>query len=551
MRGVRTLSILLAIVLLPATSAAQRTVFGVTWTPPANDERAVAELMEMGAHGVGAVRMPARDVVGSVLAAADSFGIELFLELSPGYLPAERLIDTLAAAQAELYRLAEQVRGHSSVTHIGLSRWPNTSDPTTCIYLDELAKRWSEAGSGAATYFTTAFTTDDVCSGTVDEVYVELADQPPEEVDSAYSAASRHITNLRGIASVGTWIDAARRYYGVLNEHSPEWQARYLEKTLAPFAKSDDAPRAAYIFVHRWTDADHTNDFFGDIRQRQYGVQDVTQRRPAAQVLEGFATGRQQVFAFEPGKRSRFEWRWSTLFGWLAIGVLATMYATSPQMRHMVPRYFLSHGFYCEAIGSGRESLVLETVAVLTAISLGVGLSLTVLLTEVSMLPSFAAVQNWMRPERRDSFAALLDQRWSLMVILASAFSLVYLAWASMMSLLSRRARTLYPSQTLIVVVWTLWPLLALLLVSPAVATLDTAGTTFASMTLIATAVVIAHATLRSLRDYRAITGISVGKLSLVVLLHPLVWASIAAAVVLTGQLAPEVAYFWDLITRA
>lgn len=550
LRRVSLLFILSAIALWSGASFAQSTVYGVTWVPPAAHDQAIATLAEIEASGARAIRMPARNVNAELLTMADSLGLELFLELSPGYLPAARLIDTLAAAQAELYSLAERVRGHESVTRIGLGRWSNTSDPTACVYFEEMAKRWTLAGERAVTYYTTAFLRDDLCSSSVDEVYVELTDHRPESLDSLYRVASGRIDNLSGIASVGTWVDPVGEHRGVRNERSPEWQARYLEKALASLLRPGGVPPAQYIFVHRWTDPVAIDDFFGDIRQRRYGIH-APAFRPAADILTGYATGRQQVFAFDPGKRTRFGWRWSTILGWVAIGALAAIFASSPQMRHMAPRYFLSHGFYREAVASGRESLALETIAVLAAVSSGVGLSLTILISEISLHPSFMAARNWMDPEHRDFFGALLVARWPLMMVLASVFLIVYVAWASLLSLLSRRARTLFPSQTLIVGVWTLWPLIGLLLVSPAIAASDAPWRlTLVTATVLVTAVVIIYATVRSLLDYRAIAGTSIGEAVIGLLLHPLTWASIAAGVLLTGRFAPEMGYFWDLIMR-
>ncbi len=549
LRTVSLLSLLSALALWHGTSSAQGTVYGVTWVPPEDDSRAISELADIWSSGVRAVRMPARDANSFLLDSADSLGIELFVELSPGYLPAGRLLDTLSAAQAELYSLAERVRGHRSVTRVGLGRWANSRDATACVYFNELAKRWSSDRDGASTYYTTTFLRDDRCNSSVDEVYVELPDHPPQSLDSLYRSAAARIGNLNGIASLGTWIEPSGYYRGVRNERSPEWQARYLETALGSFANSSE-PAPAYVFIHRWSDPETVDDFFGDIRLRRYGIH-ARPPRPAAEVLTGYATGQQLVFALEPGQPSGVRGRWSTILAWVIIGVLASIYAWSPQMRHMVPRYFLSHGFYREAIASGRESLLLETVVVLAAVSIGVGLALTTLAREISLLPSFVAVRNWIEPERRDFLGALMVQRWSLMILLASAFAVVYLAWASLLSLLSRRARTVFPSQTLVVAVWPLWPLLGLLLVSPALApALVESRVVLAAMTVAVTVALIVYAAVRSLLDYRSVAGASLGEVMVGLLMHPLTWASFTAGFLLTGRYAPEVGYFWALLTR-
>ncbi len=510
---------LLIVVVGALPCAGQSLRLGTTWAAPDDMQEARQDLIAIREAGFVAVRsrpLPAADLYS----VADSLDLSLYIDLPVRAMPAGDLADTLSFARTQLTDILFLAQRYPSIRAVGLADIVDTSVPVACSYFrDLLAPPRTEGTLRPAFYYTTRFVEGDRCGETVDFVLFDLLDADISRIESVteWAATSEMRT---GVGAVGTWTDLDLQNRGLRNVRSPESQARYLEKVLRSLTASGDLE---VVFVHRWRDPISTDDAFADLIQRRYGLHNSSGGpRPALEVASGFASGRQVVFAFDVGLERPSPWIWMIILGWVILAGLGLTYATSPRMRHMVPRYYMSHGFFREAVVSGRESLVGETIAILFAVSLGCGMLLTVLLSEISFLPVFTVGRSWMTPEVRDFIGAILDQRWTLMVMLASAYALVAVVWTSVLSFLSRKRQTLLPAQVMMLVVWPQWTLLVLLLVAPAIAVSPPAARLEVSaLALVGVFVLLCLSLWRTVYDYWQCSRVAVGLLLLGVALHP------------------------------
>jgi len=531
-------------------SAGQSLRLGTTWAPSRDQERAQQDLFDIRAAGFSAVRM---GVLGNaeLYALADTLGLEVYQDLPIRGLPAAELTDTLAFARSVLAGVLLETHRFRSLRGVGLADQIDTSDPLACEYLRELSGIVArDAAPGTLSYYTTKFVDSDRCASTADVVVTDLVDADSSAIGRFLSAGDGRRAVV-GAATLGTWTDLSIENRGLGHLRSPESQARCLERTLQII----DRQRGEWlslVFVHRWRDPGGPDEVFADMIQRRYGLLNSSGGpRPSFYVASGFATGRQTVFAFPVGSRANSGWTWMTVLGWIILSMLGLAYAASPRMRHMVPRYFLSHAFYREAVISGRESLVRESLAVLVAVSGGVGMLLAILLKEVSLLSVFAVVRLWISPQVLDFVGALLDQPWTLMVIVGSGSALMAVAWTSILSLLSRSRQTLLPAQVMMLVVWPQWPLVALLLVAPAVASVDgTSRLVVAGLAVGVSLALVGISAGRTILDYWRCSRVSVGMLVVGLLLHPMM-ITLAVAALFAARHPDATEYMWHLVTRA
>ena len=531
---------------------AQASTIGVTWSIPEDEETALAQLLEMRRVGIGAVRT---SVVRhrSLLIAADSLGIRFFQDIDVGFLPARQLVDSIDYARGILHSIIRESRSFRSARYVGLARLADTSDPEACRYFESLADEVEQSGAELTTYYTTLFFRSDRCAHTVDGVLLEMRDVGVSVLDSDARRSSRDTPAVLGFASLGTWVNLDPDNLGVLNSRSPEWQARYLEGVLATLSGGAWRRSGGYAFVHRWQDPIRLDDEFTDIVQRRYGLLTASGvPRPAFHVLTGFVSGQQTVFAFERGEPPGTRWMWMTIVGWGALALLGLIYATSPQMRHMIPRYFLSHGFYREAVSGGRDSLPGESIALLTCVSVGVGMLLATLAYEISLEPVFEVTRSWLDPEGRDFTGALLDQPWTLTAVLASLYALALVGWTSTMSIISRAGSGLLPAQVLMLVVWSQWPLLLLLLASPAIAASDPEVRLGASVTVTGVVIVVTlWSFMRTLVDFFSISRPSLIWFVIGIALHPVGAVTVGGVILLLMHYPDHVAYVVHLFNRS
>lgn len=514
--------------LVGGARAQDRPVAGVVWTPPSSVEQGVEALRAMHDQGVEAVRTPpVRDE--RLLAEADTLGLQVYQDLPLRLLSAQALDDTLDHARVQLDRMLSVAQRHPSARHFGLGDRVDTSDPATCAALQQLAAVVRSQGPpGSQTYYVTPFTAADRCAPAVDLTLLDaLSAERPAQRLAAWQAA--HPDARGGLGALGTWVrgDTLR---GLRVPHSPERQARYLERHLASL-QADTLQRApAAVFVYRWRDASAPpSDPYG----RPYGLHTARDApRPAADVVAGFFTGTQTVFAFSAGSVPRLLMPWLILMGWGAVGLLAVVYFRSPRLQQMAARYFGAHNFYQESVREGREMLVGSTLAIM-----GGGLAgLAALGTVLGRCFQDALPVRWALGALPDALqpaaAALMGRPGVLGIIVAAAYGVALLLWMGGLLGVSRSRAALAPRQIFMTVSWPHWPLWAVLVAALAVSSFSpAAGRPLALWLLAGTGGVLVWITGRVLADVAAVARVPAVLALLAGLISPLllgVWTGLA-----------------------
>lgn len=527
---------------------------GIVWTPPDDPTLATAELRALHTLGVEAIRTPLiqRD---HLLTLADTLGLQVFQELQLDHLPAAALADTLAYARSQIAQALDRARRHRSARHFGLARHSDTSDARACTFFQALAAAVRSLPEGRA-YYVSAFIEADRCAEAVDFVLLDaLAAPDPARLLRRWRAA--HPARPAAIGALGLWVDS-QAPSGLRVPHSPEAQARYLEKHLAVLLADTLAPPYA-VFVYRRADArlprpspahDLTQPY-----QHNYGLvaADGTPR-PANDVVRGFYTGSQTVFAFPPGTAPTPPLPWTLLFGWLVFVLLAACYAFSPRFRYMVPRYFIAHSFYREAIREGRELLLGSSVVLLIALALSAGVLGSIFLEVVRREAAFGLLFDALPEPVQIIGVALLAQPWLLVLLLGSFYALAVALWTSLLSFASRRRQPLIPGQALMLVLWARWPSPLLMAGAMVVPTLPDEQALPLILILAAGWIVLTvSALVRTLRDYAAITYSPPALVLTMGLANPLLVLLLLGlvAALATPDASPVLSFFWHLATRS
>ena len=531
---------------------------GVVWEAPANTDQAVAELLAMHRLGVEAVRT---GLLGQerLFDLADTLGLQLFQELPFDDLSAAALIDTLNEARRLLERAVAQARNHPSARHFGLARRSDTSDPRACAFFEDLAQQVHRAPKSQV-YYLSAFIEADRCADVVDFVLLDARDASDPAGQLARWQATHAATPKRraGIGALGVWVHA-RASSGLRVPHSPEAQARYLETHLGRLLAATMAVAPRAVFVYRWRDArsatpSPTRDLTRPYQQ-SYGLYTTgSVPRPAREVVQGFYSGTQTVFAFPTGEAPAPEIPWSLVFGWLVFILMATSYARSPRFRYMVPRYFLAHGFYREAIREGREVLLGVSVVLLVVVALGAGVFGSVFLEVVRHEAAFALLFRVLPEPAQLVGVALLAQPWTLVLLLGSFYALDLALWTTLLSFASRRRQPLIPGQALMLVLWARWPF-PLLMVGAMVAPTLSEALALPLMLALAGGWILAtlSAIVRSLRDYAAATYSPVFLIVVMGVANPLLLLVLGSlfVILVTLDIGSALRFFWHLATRS
>ncbi|HMB94115.1 MAG TPA: hypothetical protein VKP65_24920 [Rhodothermales bacterium] len=495
---------------------------GMVWTAPADVDRAEVDLIRMRDMGVQTVRTSLLQEE-RLLTLADTLGLHLFQEVPLDYLSAPELADTLAYAMRVLALALDQARGHPSARHFGLARRSDTSNPRACAFFEQLAGQVRRQ-PGSQVYYLSAFIEADQCAEAVDLVLLDARDvAAPESLLVRWQTV--HPDTPVGLSGVGTWV-SARAEPGLRHPHSSASQARYLETHLRTLLTGASP---TVLFVYRWRDveADRPSVRYDMDRPYQPGFglwtkEDVP--RPSADVVQGFYTGEQTVFAFPAGAEPTPPTPWNVLIGWLVVILVTVCYAVSPRFRHMVPRYFQARGFYREGIREGRDVLLGASVLLLVALALGVGVLGSSLLGGVRAEPALQLLFQKLPLQMQETGVALLTKPWLLVLLLGSLYALSVALWTSVLSVLSRRRQQLVPGQALMLVLWVRWPFLVLMIGAMVVPALPDALARYVLAGLAAAALLVSiYAFFRTLIDYSAITYVSAYQVLLAGLLNPIV----------------------------
>lgn len=532
---------------------------GVVWQLPEDVDDAGRQLADIRNAGARAVRMDltrsgALVPPAEILRLTDTMQINVYLDLPIAFLPGRRLLDTLAYASATLDTVLGVARAHPSLRHVGLSRFSDTSDSTACAYYERLVQAARErTPAGMRFYYTTRFAETDVCSSQVDFVLLDLSGRY-DPLDAVRSWDDADDPSPVGIGALGTWVRRDGRQ-GLRVPHSPEHQARYLERHLSIlFSRSFAIPLEA-VFVFRWQDRQWTDrvaarDLDSPFLQR-YGLHTTEGTpRPAREVVAGMFTGRQQVFAFPEGEDTVNEAPWTTLLGWGVVLLLGIFYATSPRFRHMIPRYFQAHVFFRESVREGRDVLFGTSAVLLTALGISTGLVFSVATSTLQGSDAFTIAFSWLAEPTQESVVAMLANPIIVALAAACIYVLALLIWTLMLALITRTRFPLAPSQVLMLVVWTRWPILLLLLAAMVVGITPNMEPT--SVTLLV-GVWLAIELLSAGRTLFDLVGVSRISSTLVIpgfLLHPVV-LFLAAIVLSALAYQPEVTFLWHAFTRS
>lgn len=435
-----------------AGSAPRGPVKGLVWTEPDNLQDAVHELTLFASSGVEAVRV---DVLKDTLlyAVGDSLGIAFFQELPFSYMPARSLLDSLESAVALLDVAIQQSAGHPSARHFGLAVSSDNSVPGVCTYFETLAARVRLRVPGGKVYYVTHFFEDDACGLSVDFVLLDryatdrVALAPtPDRFDAGRARAY-------GVGELGRRVELPEQV-GLKKPFSAESQARFLEIALSRLLNPDNASTALVaVFVYTWREAKGDSEpGFTYSLTAPSGTP-----RPAWNVVRGFYTGRQEVFAFPAGGSGSDGMSWLSLTGLLLALLIGTAFAASPQFRQLIPRYFLSHGFYREAAAQGRDVTPVVNASLLLAASLSVGTICVVVLETVLHTHAVQTLREWMPDAVVNLVSVLAIRPWLLALLIGCLLTLSTLLWSSILSAGSRSGRALVPTQTLMIATWPQW----------------------------------------------------------------------------------------------
>jgi hypothetical protein len=456
-------------VLAPPTQAQDRPVNGVVWSPPESVERATRDLRAMASDGVEAVRTPLM-LDERLLTLADTIGIQWYQDLPLAYLSAQALADSLDFARLQLDQWLSVAQRHPSMRHVGLARLSDTSDPAACAVLQQLATVVQNQGPpGSRTYYVTPFTTADACASSVDDVLLDVrAVARPLQRLRAWRAA--HPNGSAGLGALGTWI-YADTLRGLNVPHSPEAQARYLERHLGHALADTLQPAPTAVFVYRWQDVpDRSSDPYG----RSHGLYTAEgAARPAADVMTGFYTGSQTVFAFPGGQRPEHPTPWLMLAAWGLIGLLAVVYFRGPRFQNMVARYFGGHNFYQESVREGREVLTGSMVTLMIGVLASVAMLGIVTARSFQDVPAVLWAVQALPDSLAPTAARLMQEAWQAGAVLAAVYALSLLLWMGALVGVGRYGTSISSGQALMLVGAPQWPLLLVMVAALTVSSFE------------------------------------------------------------------------------
>ena len=519
-----------------AERAAGDLVEGVVWRQPDDLGAALRDLRAMRDAGVTAVRT---DLVTrpTLLPAAGLYDLAQYQDLPVSDLPAARLADTLAFARRELSAALERAQQFPSARAFGLAHFADTSTPEACAYFRDLADLVATEGPpGTQTYYLSRFVEDDACAETVDLVLLDARERDPLPLLRRWRAA--HETPV-GIGAFGAAVDDDVEG-GYRTPRSPAAQGRAIESGLDALYSMEPPPEA--VFVFRWRDGVEAP--FGLLRA------DDTQR-PAFDVVRGFYTGQQRVFAFDAGRAPVAREGASTfvLAGWLLLIVLAVMLWLAPRFSQLTPRYFTRHAYYLESLQRGRaiEGAAAIALAVVLAVSAGVIGALA--LQAAAQTVVIESLVGGMEPETQARVTRLLGFPLATIALVG----LLYAVWVMLNMLwllaLTGRQHRVRPMQALVLVVFSRWPVFVLTVGAVLLAAQSEALLQWVPLLLSLWLLVEFVAGVRMLYDFGRVTRVPMPRALLLGLGVPLVLlAALSVGVLVVAQ--PELSFLWHLATK-
>lgn len=519
------------------------TLLGIVWMPPSDTEEALEDLQQIHATGATAVRLPRLPKADTIFSRADSLGLRLFVDLPVAQVPTAALRDSLEGATSTLDRILALAQRHASVQAVGLARSADTTVPSACTALEQWTSRiHAQDDAGLQTYYVTPFTASaDRCASAVDRVLLDTKGQPnPVNRWEQWHDATEQV----GIGTLGTWThsDAAS---GLQNPHSPERQARYLERALSQLLDPTRTSPPA-VFVHRWRD--QTSPL---LPSRRYGLRESDgSPRPAASVVRGYYTGTQRVFAFPSGPTPSSGPQGFLLLGWGLVAFFGGLYARSTFVRNTLARYFTAHGFYRDALQKGRNVKSGPQGMLLSLVAAALGAIAALAARGIASSPTTELVLAALPPALHAPLATSFENPSTTGFLFGIAIFVLLAFWTLSLTLVGRRWTRLSFSQSLMLVVWPCWPALPIMLVALVAATQPPLSPFLLGSLLVGLAALAAiTSTVRVLADYYAVTDVPLLVVGLLGLLSPLALATIAILYLLSHH---DVALplVWHLITH-
>lgn len=497
----------------------------------------------MRAIGVNAVRTgPIADA--ELLVLADSLGFQVFQDVGPTYMPARRIHEIMTDLERTVSDVAQRSASYPVATYIGLGEGLDTSDPRTCAALARLSEAARLRAPGIRTYYVTHFLEDDRCADAVD---LRIADAflSARLVEALDSGEGVEEFDGIGVGALGRGRDPDAAGGGLSDPASAQSQARYLETALGHLLKEDSTRRPA-VFVYAWRDGPRES-----ILDEEFALFTANGASPPAyQVVRGFYTGDETVFAFPSGKAPREHTTWASILCWLIIAGIAAAYAASPQLRQVALRYFAAHGFYREAVVEGRDVLPLINVLLLASLSLMIGLATALVCLIVVHTHTAHVLSAWMPDFVRAFVAGLVERPWLLVLFIACLHAFWYTFWTSGLSLGSRAGRVLLPAQTLMLTIWPQWPFILWGVLASTMPGSHVAGRIrIAVLVIVLVVATYASSSARTLADYHVAARVPWYVTLSLVPFSPvgLIVLGVLAAWVSYG---PEATYFVHLILR-
>ncbi len=149
------------------------------------------------------------------------------------------------------------------------------------------------------------------------------------------------------------------------------------------------------------------------------------------------------------------------LLGWAIVALLGLLYALSPRLRKMIPRYFWNHRFYQEAVRRGRETIPVETTILLFALCAATGLTAVVWLDRVHTAASFTTVVSAMPGNVQTLVTGLAERPWTGVALVGAMTGLASILWAGWLTAAGNRLGSgIRYEQAFMITVWPHWILL-------------------------------------------------------------------------------------------
>ena len=494
-----------------ADADGQPTYRGVVWDQPLERVVGVNDLHRMSRAGINDVRT---GVVGDTVlfAMADSLGITFFQDLPLAYLSAEVYRDSASAfLDQSLDSLISRAERYASARTLGLAMKSDTSVEEVCTTVDAVAARLNEATSVTiSTYYVTDFFENDRCVGGRSlTVY-------------GRSPSMQHFRLSPPVRVIGLTVGhrvVHGRHGGWRHLFSEEQQARRLENSLNHVFGMTNI---AAVFVERWSDEPARASHDGDALRRQFGIigpGGIPGR--SFEVVDGIYTSKQTVFAIDAGSRREITGMWIIIVGWILVGSVSVAYMSSPQMRQMAPRYFMSHGFFRESVAEGRDAIPVASLVMLFAIAGSAGIIGTVIVSHFAETRAAQAFVYGLPDSLQNAVPLFMTRTFLLWVLISSLYALFMTSWTSLLSFWSRFGSTLLlPWQTLLLVVWPRWPILLVMFGALSVGAVNPSN----SQVFLICAITLVTALLsiyRTINDYRLTAGMSWTRMLLPLMLNP------------------------------